>query len=213
LAAALERAVPADVREGRREPTDREKMAQSFILVLSVADNGLNDERAEKNRRNRAQVQRALDIRFKELREAVKDAPPEVREELATVERLARDTSRILDFLDRPTTFPSTRASLLDLTRRVDQIPGVLDRAAELYRDLEYHNKRLELLQEIHELAPAARNADDAGKAAREKLEANTALVAALDAQYKAQVKADRLKSPPATGPTTRPVSAAPATR
>lgn len=205
LTAAVNRVVPADVREKRREPNDREKMAQQFILLLSVATNGLNDGRFEQSQQTAAKVKQALDESFEKLRAEHKDSSPELRRELATVERLARETSTLLNFLDRPTTFPSTREAMRDLAERINRIPAVLNRAAELERDAPYHNKRFELLSEMEALRATARQAGKAGAAATEKLAAQERLLSALDEQYRAQVRLDQLSAP-----STRPSRGAP---
>jgi hypothetical protein len=116
---------------------------------------------------------------------------------------LTREQAHLLEFvIDRPTTFPSTRESQLDLARRVDQIPRMLDKSVELGRDLPYHSKRLELLQEIQELRSKATGANDAAQANKNKLDADESLLAATDAEHAAQVRVDQLK---AQRPTTAP--------
>ncbi|MDB5293362.1 MAG: hypothetical protein JWL69_4603, partial [Phycisphaerales bacterium] len=201
LAATLDRIIPADVREGRRAPTDREKMASFLAMMLALSDNGLNDEKAKKYREQAAEVEKAINERYKELWAENEHASPQLRQELAINEKLAREMAHLLDFMDRPTKFPTTRDSDLDLVRRVNQIPQALDRAEALDRDSKYHDKRLELLQEIEELRNNPAQPGRLSKSEQQKLDADTALLAALDAEYAAQVKADRIKLHPTTAP------------
>lgn len=199
--AALTKEIPEDVREHHREPTAREKMAGAMVLMLLASTNGLNDKTREENRKKESEVDRQLDEQFKKLHDENKNTSEEVRRELDVVERLMRETSHLLDFLNRPATFPSDEESEKDLARRIEQIPRALDRTEVIDRDLKYHNKRLELLQEMAESRnEIARGGPDA-QAARQKLRADADLLAATDAQYKAQLAADKIRSVAATRP------------
>ncbi|MDB5353968.1 MAG: hypothetical protein JWN24_421 [Phycisphaerales bacterium] len=176
-------------------------MASFLAMMLALSDNGLNDEKAKKYREQAAEVEKAINERYKELWAENEHASPQLRQELAINEKLAREMAHLLDFMDRPTKFPTTRDSDLDLVRRVNQIPQALDRAEALDRDSKYHDKRLELLQEIEELRNNPAQPGRLSKSEQQKLDADTALLAALDAEYAAQVKADRIKLHPTTAP------------
>jgi hypothetical protein len=198
LEAALQRlkdSIPPDVREGRAPPSDRERMIGSFLMFLQASTNGLNDDTVRKNREKQMEADKHLEEQLAQLHEQYAKVSPEIRQELDAVERLLRETSHMLDFLNRPATFPSTRESQLDLARRIDQIPVQLDRAEVVSRDLKYHNKRLELLDEMEGLRAKSKAGDaDAAKAAKSHLDADAALLAATDEQYRAEVVADKLK-------------------
>ena len=114
-------------------------------------------------------------------------------------ETLAREKLHILDFLNRPTTFPTTRDSDADLVRRINQIPQVLDHGEALDRDIKYHDKRLEILEELEQLRTKPAHPGNPSPAEKEKLQADIELLAAVDAEYAAQVKADRIKITPTT--------------
>jgi hypothetical protein len=190
--AAINRVIPAEVREKRREPTDRERLALSYILFLTAATDGLNEGGFEAKQGKAVEVQAALDSGLAEFRKKHEGASPELREELAQVERVVRESATLHDFLNRPMTFPSEEESMRDLARRINQIPEVVDRAAVLERDREYHGKRFELLTEMEPLRAEAKQAGDGGEAAG-KLAAQEELLAALDEQYRARVRLDEL--------------------
>jgi hypothetical protein len=175
-------------------------MAGEFLMFLQASTNGLNADTERKNRERRVEAEEEFEQKFSQLRERYAKASPETRQELDAVERLSRETLHVLEFLERPATFPSTRESQLDLARRIDEIPRRLDRLEAIDRDSKYHNKRLELLLEMEELR-AKTKAPDAGtaKAAKTQLDADAALLAATDAKYRAEVEADKIKRHAAT--------------
>jgi hypothetical protein len=102
---------------------------------------------------------------------------------------LAIGSLHLLDFLDRPSTFPSDQDSQRDLAQRIDRIPAVLKRGEEIDRDSKYHLKRATTLREIHELKTAPAGTSKA------KLEAEVRLLKATDDADKAQVVVDNINA------------------
>lgn len=202
--AHLNHTLPADVCEGRRDPgTDREKLAWNFLAILSYKTNGLNEGSFEKFQKESSEADKKIEERFASMRADHAEDGTAVRAEIDAVERLTRQVAHMHDFMNRPTKFANERESQLDLAGRIDQIPPFFDRFEKLGRDLDYHNKRLALLVEMAELRAAAEKGDDAAQAARQKLDADTALLAAKDKEYEAQLAADQIKVP-TTAPATQ---------
>jgi hypothetical protein len=191
----------ADTTTSPSELTDREIIAGSMLWMLAASENGWNEELAKKDQQKIAEVEIALDKHYKQAWAENQNSSPEFRHELAVTEKLVRESYHLLDFLHRPTTFPTTRDSELDLERRANQIPRVLDRAETLDRDLKYHNRRLEILGEIEELKGSGARSRKLTGNERQQLEADIHLLAAVDAEYAAQVKADQIKLKSTTAP------------
>lgn len=195
----MESLMPVDVRQGRRQPTEREKMASWWAMMLALGQKSQFDEQQhEKNAKARTE----FDERWKQTWADHAKASPQVRQELAIVEKLSREQLHSMDFIfNQPTTFPSTQASEKDLVARIKMINPTLDRAEVVDRDVKYHAKRLEILEEIDELSSRDNTA-----IIHQKLTAERELLNAVDAEYAAQVKADAIHTPlPTTQPTTRP--------
>jgi hypothetical protein len=184
--------------------TERAKVAWHVLMTLTAATNGLNEGKYEQGLEAAAERDKKLDEQFAKFRaEHAGDGGAAVRAEIDAVEHLTREAAHSYDFVNRPSKFASDREAQLDLARRVDQIPRFYDRLEPLSKDLDYHNKRLALLVEMAELRTAAAKPGVAAQAARQKLAADTALLAAKDRAYEAQLAADRIKVP-TTSPTTR---------
>jgi hypothetical protein len=205
--AAADRLFRPEVREHKHEPNDREKRAAGFLIMLMATENDEKGEYAAKNKQKAQEADKQLEEGIQEAWKARAKASPETRAELRIVEQLKREQAHILDFLDRPTTFPTEAASAEDLLRRMERLPQILDRMEYLGREIPYHDKRLDLLDEIDELKSSLVAKPD--PQAEQKLDATQKLLVATDAQYTAQVAADSIKhsaTRPTSSPTTAPV-------
>ena len=199
VTAAIDRVWPREIREGKRDASEREKKIGRLILLLTVADR--SGERAVR----RAEAMKEFDHKMVELREEYTGDAPEVRAELEHTIRLYREALLLEpELLNRPATFPTTRDAQLDLAGRVERVPAVVDRGEALLRELEYRVKRLSLLEQVGELRTATTRPGEDGRAAGERLVAAQDLLKATDAAYAAQAKFDRLTAP-ATAPSTDP--------
>ena len=190
--------MPREVREWERLPTEREKLARDLMIFWAISENGLNENTNADLRRKKQLAERLLDESFAEKRKAHEHASAQARAEVEVIERLSREQLVVFDMFQRPTTFPTTRASWEDMRRRVEALPAFLDRWEARKAEIEYHEERRELLDQIHELGRKLQAKDD--PQLRRQLDAARRLLAAMDESHAAGLSATR----PTLGPTTR---------
>jgi hypothetical protein len=192
----LDKHISPTARTNPKAANERERKLGRLMTILLMSERPDQAETGKKNAANIEAADGAIKDQFSKMRADPANAAQPIQEQLAVLEKLALESIHLLDFLSRPTTFPTTRASQLDLAKRLEQIPAMLDREDQLNRDVTHHEKRLTLLKQIDSLQKSGENP--------EKLAAVKELVAALDQLAAAQAKLDRLT--PAGTPATQPV-------
>jgi hypothetical protein len=200
VAHAVENLVPADVREGKRKATDKEKLA-ALLLMFAIPSTQPSDARQEQeNSKSRVQTQQAVDDLFREQWEAHKNGSREAQQELRVVERLNRERLKLFNYYTQPHgTYPTPAAATDALVKRIEQIPRIVDEVARNDTEAKYHDKRLEVLDKIDELR--ARPPSEHSAAA---LRAAQSLLDATDKAHAAEVLLDSIEST-TTQPSTRP--------
>lgn len=194
--AGLDRFIPPDVLAKKRQPNERENKLRSIMAALLTSERPENTGSGQRAAANMQVADKAVRDQFARMRAAPENAAPVLQEQLTTLERLSLESIHLLDLLSRPASFPTARDSQLDLAKRLQQIPTMLDREDRLNRDIAHHERRLAVLKQI---AAAEKNGGNAEQlaAAKETLEA-------LDKLATAQAKLDAqtpLGLPPATQP------------
>lgn len=182
IAAAVEKLTPQDVREGKREPTDRERLAAAYAFLLLGAENGRLTTKEGNPPPTTQQRQQAIDQRLEQIRAEHGNGSDEVKKELVVLENLIQEQMRLLDFLDVPKRFPSEAARVDDLVERLERIPSIVDRTGFLSEEIPFHEKRIELLKQIDQLKPQSNDSQTA-----EKLGAAQRLLESMDQTHRLQ--------------------------
>jgi hypothetical protein len=184
------------VRANKRAPSERERKMAQLMTILLMSERPENAESGRKNAANIEVADKAVREQYAKLKADPANADAKVQEQLAQLEKLSLESIHLLDFLSRPTSFQNQRDSQLDLAKRLDQIPVMLDQEDRLNRDVSHYERRLAVLKQIADLEKAGGNPD--------KLAAATETLAALDQLAKAQSKLDSL-TPLGHAPATQP--------
>jgi hypothetical protein len=197
----LDQHISPDVRANKRPPSERERKLAQLMSILLMSERPENANSGQKSAANMQVADKAIRDQFAKQKADPANAAVDVQAELALLEKLSLESIHLLDFLSRPGSFPTTRESQLDLAKRLDRIPAMLDQEARISRDVAHHERRLAVLKRIGELTVTGQNPNE--------LAASKALLAALDQLAVEQAKVDTLTPlgvAPATQPTTQPV-------
>jgi hypothetical protein len=183
--------IPQDVRDGKREGTDEQKMIMQFALFVQLSTDTMPEriKQAEKNRENgKKQMDAALQA-AEEMRAKMAKEPPALREEAEKAIAAQIKTLRLFERVTGSAITPDGTPE--QVARKKAEVLRDLPRdTRELLKagaDSEYHAQRLNLLQIIHDARRQASTQPATREQSEKQAAAHQALLEALDAKYKAQ--------------------------
>jgi hypothetical protein len=197
LNAAWGQALPPEVAEGKKEPTDEQKMLRQLLFTRLVTLQK-TPERIKEAETNRRKDQERLAEATKVLEKARANPDHESEPLRAELEKAALAQVEMIRHFNRITASAVTADATEDqiALRTIEDLrdlPQVLRDMARAGLDAKYHAQRYNLLKTVDDLGK--RTATQPANAAAEQRAANTALIKALDAKHDAQLRI--LKSTP----------------
>ena len=194
LDAIFGRAFPQEVRDGKKDPTDEQKLMINMLLFIQLGSSNSPDrlKEGEKNRQkgrdNLAAVEKAAD----EVRKENAAKPAAMREAANKAAEAQLRTVRLFNELTDGSATPGATDKQIEdgLYDRLRKMPQRVRDMIVASADAKYYAQRLDLLQQIedlrHQAATQPVNAESRQQA-DQQVAAREALLKALDAKYESQ--------------------------
>jgi hypothetical protein len=200
LEAQLSRVLPKEVIDGKKEPTDEQKLIMQMLLFIQGGGGTVAEraEQAEKNRQNGREQLAAVKKAAEELRKENADKSAARREE---AEKVAEAQVRAIRLFDAMTDSAVTRGASEDqyaerIIERVRRLPQLVRDSAVAQLDTKYHVQRLDVLEKLEGFRQQASTQPADSEARRgtdQRIAAYESLLKATDAKYRAQCEIVKL--------------------
>jgi hypothetical protein len=192
--AVLGQAIPADVRDGKKDPTDEQKMMINMLMFVQAGASKSPDQlnKSEENRQKGRDNLAAAEKAAAELRKENASKPPAMRDAAnKAAEAQVRAVKLFNELTDGPATAQATDKQIEDgLYDRVRKLPQRVRELIVATADTKYHSRRLDLLEKIdgfrHQVTTQPANSPPR-RLAEQQAAAYEALLKAVDAKYEAQ--------------------------